>query len=90
LGHQKLSKAAQAPTLSDRIREELFQSRSRSPQSSGKNTLDSDLRIQDWGGTCQELELQFDRFEYLLGVCGKAGNLNGTIEQGGNPFEAPR
>jgi gluconate 2-dehydrogenase alpha chain len=90
LGHQKLSKAAQAPTLSDRIREELFQSRSRSPQSSGKNTLDSDLRIQDWGGTCQELELQFDRFEYLLGVCGNAGNLNRTIEQGGNPFESPR
>jgi len=48
------------------------------------------LRIQDWGGTFQELELQFDRFEYLLGVCGKPGNLNGTIEQGGNPFEAPR
>ena len=40
--------------------------------------------------TYQELEPYYDRFEYLLGVCGKAGNLNGKIEQGGNPIEAPR
>jgi gluconate 2-dehydrogenase alpha chain len=40
--------------------------------------------------TYQELEPYYDRFEYLLGVCGKAGNLNGKIEPGGNPLEAPR
>lgn len=56
----------------------------------GKKILDPDLRIQDWGVTYQELEPYFDRFEYLLGVCGKAGNLNGKIQEGGNPFEAPR
>ena len=56
----------------------------------GKKFLDPDLRIQDWGVTYQELEPYYDRFEYLLGACGKAGNLNGRIEPGGNPLEAPR
>jgi gluconate 2-dehydrogenase alpha chain len=56
----------------------------------GKKFLDPDLRIQDWGVTYQELEPYYDRFEYLCGACGKAGNLNGKIEQGGNPLEAPR
>jgi gluconate 2-dehydrogenase alpha chain len=56
----------------------------------GKKILDPELRIQDWGVTYQELEPHFDRFEYLLGVCGKAGNLNGQIQEGGNPFEGPR
>ena len=29
-------------------------------------------------------------FEYLLGTSGKAGNIRGTIQPGGDPFEAPR
>src|ERR1700731_1474382 len=56
----------------------------------GKNFLDSDLTIQDWGVTYAELEPHYDRFEYLLGTSGKAGNIRGQIEPGGNPFEAPR
>jgi len=40
--------------------------------------------------TYQELEPHFDRFEYLLGVSGQAGNIKGKIQPGGNPFEAPR
>ena len=59
----------------------------------GKKFLDScgpELTIQDWGVTYQELEPHYDRFEYLLGVSGKAGNINGQIQPGGNPFEAPR
>ena len=49
-----------------------------------------ELTIQDWGVTYAELEPHYDRFEYLLGVSGKAGNINGKIQPGGNPFEAPR
>jgi choline dehydrogenase-like flavoprotein len=49
-----------------------------------------DLTIQDWGVTYDELEPHYDRFEYLCGVSGKAGNIKGTIQPGGNPFEAPR
>jgi gluconate 2-dehydrogenase alpha chain len=56
----------------------------------GKKILDPDLTIQDWGVTYDELEAYYDRFEYLIGVSGKAGNIKGQIEPGGNPFEAPR
>jgi gluconate 2-dehydrogenase alpha chain len=54
------------------------------------NACGPELTIQDWGVTYDELEPHFDRFEYLLGVCGKAGNIKGQIQPGGNPFEAPR
>src|ERR1700758_2805562 len=59
----------------------------------GKKFLDAcgpELTIQDWGVTYAELEPHYDRFEYLLGVSGKAGNIKGKIQPGGNPFEAPR
>jgi len=59
----------------------------------GKKFLDTcgpELTIQDWGVTYDELEPYYDRFEYLCGVSGKAGNIKGQIEPGGNPFEAPR
>jgi len=49
-----------------------------------------DLTIQDWGVTYDELEPFFDRFEKIAGISGKAGNLKGAIQQGGNPFEGPR
>jgi len=59
----------------------------------GKKFLEAcgpELTIQDWGVTYDELEPYFDRFEYLCGVSGKAGNIKGQIQPGGNPFEAPR
>src|SRR6202162_391109 len=56
----------------------------------GAKFLPEDMTIQDWGVTYDELEPHFDRFEYLCGVSGKAGNIKGTIRAGGNPFEAPR
>lgn len=49
-----------------------------------------ELAVQDWGVTYDELENAFDRFEYLAGISGKAGNLNSAIQPGGNPFEGPR
>ncbi|HEY4039988.1 MAG TPA: GMC family oxidoreductase, partial [Burkholderiaceae bacterium] len=51
---------------------------------------DPELTIQDWGVTYAELEPHYDRFEYLLGTSGKAGNINGQIQPGGDPFESPR
>ena len=50
----------------------------------------ADLQIEDWGVTYAEIEHCFDRFEYLCGTSGKAGNLNGKIVDGGNPFEGFR
>ncbi|MDB5561984.1 MAG: family oxidoreductase [Hyphomicrobiales bacterium] len=49
-----------------------------------------ELTIQDWGVTYDELEPYYDRFEYLCGVSGKAGNIKGQTQPGGNPLEAPR
>jgi gluconate 2-dehydrogenase alpha chain len=56
----------------------------------GKNFLPADMTVQDWGVSYAELEPYYDRFEYTAAVSGKAGNLRGTIQPGGNPFEAPR
>ncbi len=40
--------------------------------------------------TYDELEPYYDKFEYACGLSGKAGNLQGVIQPGGNPFEGPR
>src|ERR1700739_4294222 len=56
----------------------------------GARFLPEDMTIQDWGVTYDDLEPHYDQFEYLCGTSGTAGNLNGTIHEGGNPFEGPR
>ncbi len=56
----------------------------------GAQFLPADMTIQDWGVTFEELEPHYDRFEYLCGTSGTAGNLQGHIQPGGNPFEGPR
>jgi gluconate 2-dehydrogenase alpha chain len=56
----------------------------------GKSFIPEDMTIQDWGITYAEIEPYYDRFERTAGVSGKAGNLLGKIQPGGNPFEGPR
>ena len=53
----------------------------------GADIFDKDLTCQDWGVTYDELEPYFDRFDYLIGASGQAGNLKGEKQEGGNPFE---
>ena len=67
-----------------------FLAKSHNVQRYGAQALADDMTIQDWGVTYAELEPHYDRFEYLCGVGGKAGNLKGAIEPGGNPFEGAR
>jgi len=52
--------------------------------------LPEGMTVQDYGVTYDELEPHFDRFEKLCGIGGKAGNLRGAIQEGGNPFEGWR
>ena len=52
--------------------------------------LPENVAVQDWGFTYQELEHDYWRAEQLIGVCGKAGNLDGKRVSGGNVFEGPR
>jgi len=67
-----------------------FETKSRTLARYGKNQAAEDCTMQDWGVSYDELEPHFDRFEYLYGISGKAGNLQGKIISGGNPFEGPR
>ncbi|WP_430391699.1 GMC family oxidoreductase [Dyella sp. 20L07] len=56
----------------------------------GKKFMPADMQIQDYGVTYDELEPFLEQFEYVCGTSGRAGNLNGDIKDGGNPFEGPR
>jgi gluconate 2-dehydrogenase alpha chain len=68
-----------------------FVCRSQNTARYGKKAVTAnDLTVQDWGITYDELEPYFDRFDKLCGTSGKAGNLRGQIQPGGNPFEGPR
>jgi len=67
-----------------------FETKSRTLARYGKNQVAEDCTLQDWGVSFDELEPHFDRFEYLYGISGKAGNLQGKIIPGGNPFEGSR
>ena len=67
-----------------------FELATRTRERYGGNFLDPDVTIQDWGVSYNDLEPHYDRFEYLLGTSGKAGNIKGKIVPGGDPFESPR
>lgn len=73
-----------------RFQDSDLQMRTHTVQRYGEKFIPPDLLVQDWGVTAAELESYYDRFEYLLGICGKAGNLKGQKIAGGNPFEDPR
>ncbi len=44
----------------------------------GAGFLPEDMTIQDWGVTYDDLEPHYDRFEYLCGTSGQAGNVKGA------------
>lgn len=56
----------------------------------GKKFIPEGMYLQDFGVTYDELEPHFDMFEKICGTSGKAGNLKGQIQVGGNPFEGWR
>ena len=67
-----------------------FTLRSHLTERYGARFLPPDMTIQDWGVTFNELEPYYERFESLCGTSGTAGNIQGAIQPGGNPFEGPR
>ncbi|HEV8217436.1 MAG TPA: GMC family oxidoreductase [Gemmatimonadaceae bacterium] len=76
--------------LAWRFYPDVFTMRSTLVEKHGRNGLSPDLAVQDWGITYDDLEPHYWRAEQMMGVGGKAGNLRGTIVNGGNPFEGPR
>jgi gluconate 2-dehydrogenase alpha chain len=76
--------------VSWRFHEDDFRARSHTIERYGAKAIPEDTSLADWPLTYAELEPYYDKAEYDLGVSGKAGNINGMIVEGGNPFEAPR
>jgi gluconate 2-dehydrogenase alpha chain len=56
----------------------------------GNAAIPPDMNLQDWGVSYDELEPYYEKFEFLCGISGKAGNLRGEKIAGGNVFEGPR
>jgi gluconate 2-dehydrogenase alpha chain len=56
----------------------------------GRAAIPPNMNLQDWGISYDELEPYYDKFEFLCGISGKAGNLRGEKIAGGNVFEGPR
>ena len=67
-----------------------FVARSHNLARYGAAAIPAEMTIQDYPVTYAELEPHYDKFEYLCGVSGKAGNIKGVVQNGGNPFEGPR
>jgi len=76
--------------VSWRLHENDFRARSQTIERYGAAAIPEDSSLADWPLSSADLEPFYDRAEYDLGVSGKAGNLQGTLVDGGNVFEAPR
>lgn len=76
--------------LAWRFAPDTFTLRSTLEQKHGAQNLPADLAVQDWGVTYDDLESHYWRNERMMGVGGKAGNLRGTMQPGGDPWEGPR
>jgi gluconate 2-dehydrogenase alpha chain len=73
-----------------RFMPDCFELYSKTVEKYGEKKLPEDHTIQDWGVTYDEMEPYYLRAERMLGVSGKAGNLNGKKIEGGNVFEGWR
>ena len=67
-----------------------FRIRSHMTERYGAAIMPKDNTIQDWPVSYADLEPYYDRFEYVAGISGKAGNIKGQIQPGGNALEGPR
>ncbi|WP_341317184.1 GMC family oxidoreductase [Paraburkholderia sp. IMGN_8] len=73
-----------------RVLPEELELRTRYEERYGKKFIPKGMNVQDFGVTYDELEPHFDFAEKVFGTSGKAGNLNGQIQAGGNPLEGKR
>ncbi len=76
--------------ISYRYTPDSFELLTRTIERYGAKRLPEGHSIQDWGITYAELEPYYTRAEQMMGISGKAGNLQGRLVEGGNIFEGPR
>ena len=67
-----------------------FKMRSETIQRYGARMIPAGSTLADWPITYEELEPYYDNVEYGIGVSGKAGNIQGKIDPGGNIYEGAR
>lgn len=56
----------------------------------GASRLPKGYTVEDWPISYDDLEPYYDKVEYAIGVAGKAGNIQGRVDERGNVFEGPR
>src|SRR5213594_1953109 len=56
----------------------------------GVSRIPKNSTVEDWPFGYDELEPYYYKVEREVGISGKAGNINGTIDRRGNIFEGPR
>ena len=56
----------------------------------GVHRIPENSTVEDWPISYEDLEPYYDRVEYAIGVSGNAGNINGSKQANGNPYEGPR
>ena len=67
-----------------------FKARSEIMKRYGASAVPQGATLEDWPLSYDELEPFYDRVEYEIGVSGKAGNIQGTLDPRGNVYEGPR
>jgi gluconate 2-dehydrogenase alpha chain len=67
-----------------------FRYRSHHIERYGEGMIPEGATIQDWPVSYDDLEPFWSQSDYDIGISGQAGNLNGQIVEGGNPYEGPR
>ncbi|AGB15094.1 choline dehydrogenase-like flavoprotein [Halovivax ruber XH-70] len=67
-----------------------FQIRSQTIDRYGEDKIPDGMQLQDWGLTYEELEPYYHTFEYTAGIAGEAGNVDGEVQDSGNPYEGAR
>jgi gluconate 2-dehydrogenase alpha chain len=67
-----------------------FKTLSETKRRYGAHRIPKGSTVEDWPFGYGELEPYYDIIEHEIGVSGKAGNINGTIDPRGNIFEGPR
>ncbi len=67
-----------------------FRTRAETIRRYGASAIPAGSTLEDWPLTYDDLEPFYDKVEYEIGVSGKAGNIQGRLDPGGNIHEGPR
>ena len=76
--------------VSYRYSPDVFNIRFRIIERYGESRIPADSSIRDWPISYEELEPFYTHTDRLMGISGKAGNIQGRRVEGGNYFEGPR